>query len=390
MSKNIIFCADGTWNGPDTDEDKDDIPDITNVLKIFHNLAGHDTLANYKHGNEQDRIACDANGNEIQVAKYLHGVGDSDNPLKKIIEGGFGAGVISRIVRGYTFISRHYQPGDKIFLFGFSRGAYTARALGGFIVNQGLLNAKNVDLTDKEKGYRLGMKAWQMYYGKIKHPDLLAALAAQLAAWKGWFSETLHDNDFVQTGVEGIGVWDTVGALGIPIYDHGEQRDLFQFVDNDLNPKVTNALHLVSVDEQRGNFAPTLWNARQGVRQILMPGAHSDVGGGYPVKGNQSGLSDGGLDSMMRWAKAHEVLFSDPLKVVPNPDPKAEDHQPWHNPPFNVLPKESRDFPLALQMCIHPSVMLRWQGVKNYRPGNLKAYLDAQGNPLPGIIVARF
>ncbi|MBF0126321.1 MAG: DUF2235 domain-containing protein, partial [Magnetococcales bacterium] len=118
MSKNLIFCADGTWNGPDDDDDKDGVPDHTNVLKLFFNLAGQDTLGTYRMSNEQERIMRKADGAITQVAKYLHGVGDSNNWLKKILGGGFGAGVISRIVRGYTFISRNYQPGDRIFLIG--------------------------------------------------------------------------------------------------------------------------------------------------------------------------------------------------------------------------------------------------------------------------------
>ena len=100
-------------------------------------------------------------GKTLQASKYIHGVGDSQSAIRRIIGGAFGAGIIARIVRGYTFISRNYEPGAKIFIVGFSRGAYTARALAGLIASQGLLKK---DLTkDKEKAYRYGAQAWYRY-----------------------------------------------------------------------------------------------------------------------------------------------------------------------------------------------------------------------------------
>jgi uncharacterized protein (DUF2235 family) len=92
------------------------VPDITNVLKIFVNMQGNDTLHDWTKSNEQERVAFDAAGKPVQIAKYLHGVGDSSNRLVHLLGGMFGAGIITRIVRGYTFISRNYEPGDKIVL----------------------------------------------------------------------------------------------------------------------------------------------------------------------------------------------------------------------------------------------------------------------------------
>jgi uncharacterized protein (DUF2235 family) len=128
MSKVIAFLADGTWNGVGVDKDQDGVPEATNVLKLYHNLAGDESIESFTLDNESERVAMDNNRNISQIAKYLHGVGDSDNPIHKMLGGAFGAGLISRIVRGYTFISRNYEPGDKIIIVGFSRGAYTARA----------------------------------------------------------------------------------------------------------------------------------------------------------------------------------------------------------------------------------------------------------------------
>ena len=123
---------------------------ILYVFKLFLAPRSDDTLHDWNKQNEQERELSGAEDTVNQVAKYLHGVGDSANGLVRVLGGMFGAGVIARIVRGHTFISRHFNPGDKIVLVGFSRGAYTARALGSLIALQGLLNSAAVDLKDKE------------------------------------------------------------------------------------------------------------------------------------------------------------------------------------------------------------------------------------------------
>src|SRR5262249_46649033 len=144
MAKHILFCADGTWNGPAdhatttdidgaTQVDGDLNGSVTNVVKFFAHLDGQVTPQTAALQNESEKELRDGMGRLVQVAKYMHGVGDSQNPVMKVIGGVFGAGVIARIIRGYTFISRHYVPGDSIHILGFSRGAYTARALAGMI-----------------------------------------------------------------------------------------------------------------------------------------------------------------------------------------------------------------------------------------------------------------
>ncbi|MEJ0018488.1 MAG: DUF2235 domain-containing protein [Acetobacteraceae bacterium] len=148
MAKTIIFCADGTWNGPGSLTGDDTAGPTTNVFKLFVNLEGRSTTETALLANEQESSLVDADGTVVQVAKYIHGVGDSGNFLVKALGGTMGAGLITRIVRGYTFISRNYLPGDSIVIVGFSRGAYTARALGGLIAAQGLLDARHHDLTE--------------------------------------------------------------------------------------------------------------------------------------------------------------------------------------------------------------------------------------------------
>src|SRR5215470_4544484 len=176
MAKNLVFCADGTWNGPeehtgtsiaDADDTAGELTGdtVTNVVKFYANLAGRPTPDTLMLRNEQEKLLPDATGSPLQVAKYVHGVGDARNGVMQVLGGVFGVGVIARIVRGYTFLSRFYHPGDAIYLLGFSRGAYTARALAGMIARVGLLNPQRYDVNDKEEAYQRGVAAWHQSKG---------------------------------------------------------------------------------------------------------------------------------------------------------------------------------------------------------------------------------
>ena len=173
-------------------------------------------------------------GEMTQVAKYIHGVGDSRNPIHKLFGGAFGSGVIKRIVRGHTFISRNYEAGDRIFIIGFSRGAYTARALAGLIVNQGLLRK---DLTqDKEQAYKLSGAAWYQYRKSAKKENILSSLVQMIADLPAFLSQkTLKTEDLVQgVSIECVAVFDTVGAMGFPSFDDDKKMmDTFRFADLD-------------------------------------------------------------------------------------------------------------------------------------------------------------
>ena len=114
MPKNIVFCADGTWNHPD--ETDDGVPTPTNVYKLFNALLQTDT----------------------QAPHYNSGVGTDGTPIDHLLGGAIGEGLFQKIRDGYTTIARSYQDGDQIYLFGFSRGAYTARSLAGMIAVCGL------------------------------------------------------------------------------------------------------------------------------------------------------------------------------------------------------------------------------------------------------------
>lgn len=384
MAKNIVFCADGTWNGPGKDlDDKPVAGRASNVLKLYRWLAGRDTDQGaapagqdpgaVQYAGEAERAETDAAGNVLQIAKYLDGVGYDDNLLVKALGGAFGAGLIARIVRGYTFVSRNYLAGDRIFLVGFSRGAYTARALAGLIVDQGLLDATKLDLSDKQAAYKLGCSVWNQHQKVVAskgRTGLLDRLEQTLYNLPGFFSSPPDAGKRIAAvPIQAVAVWDTVGALGIPQYDGEDRRiDAFRFADLDLNPRVAVGLHAVSLDEQRVDFTPTLWNPRANVVQRLFPGAHADVGGGYSTDGSESGLSDGTLVWMQQQLASlpggAAVHFGNRPAGV-RPDASGVAHQPWTYSPYRELPPQHakpRAFPDAWGLTLDGSVDARRAG----------------------------
>ncbi|MEX5214742.1 MAG: DUF2235 domain-containing protein [Nitrospiraceae bacterium] len=382
MAKTIVFCADGTWNNPYEDETADHPADPTNVYKLFLCLAGSLSYDSLLNADEQEKTLAE-NGLTRQVAKYLHGVGDSRNPINKLLGGAFGAGIISRIVRGYTFLSRNFAPGDDIVIVGFSRGAYTARALAGLIASQGLLSPQITD--DRERAYRSGAEAWYRYrQTTMAKPSGLAHLAEIVSNLPAFVSSrSLKDGDFTAIDrIASVAVWDTVGAMGFPDYEgRGNRVDAFKFVNTQLSRKVGHGFHAVALDERRDDFKPTLWDPAANVVQILFPGAHADVGGGYPAAHGESGLSDGAL----KWMLANlaqvgvNVLPSPPCSI--NPDPQGTAHKPWAHAPWNLpgISLGPRSFPAGMQQ--DPSIAARMaaSSVVNepgeppapYRPTNL-------------------
>jgi len=374
MGKTILFCADGTWNGSRNanEEDGDAVEEgRTNVYKLFANL--HAQTPADETAKEQERDLVDAAGRPTGIVKYLHGVGDSGNAVVRILGGTVGAGLVARIVRGYTFVSRNYQPDDDIILIGFSRGAYTARALAGLIAAKGVLRLTSAQWANKDEAYRLGAAVWYDYQA-----------AKQTATRSGWWSyiatgavsfvldvqATLtrapHNNLSVDR-IRAVGVWDTVGALGVPIIRNDTRIDVFGFADTMLSPKVVNGFHAIAVDEQRVDFTPSLWTPDPEkptrIAQMLFPGAHADVGGGYsmpapamPARRNECGLSDGALAWMMEQLAGCGVMFALNPPYAPKPDPGAMAHQPWLKIPYVTDP---RQFPTAIGLMLHPSIATR-------------------------------
>lgn len=375
MTKNIIFCADGTWNCPGQDENNDGLPDQTNVYKLFLALKGHFDHGSLMDEGEQEKVYFDEEKQIKQVAKYIHGVGDSKNPIRKLLFGATGSGTITRIIRGYTYISRMYQAGDNIYIVGFSRGAYTARALAAMIASQGLL--KGISYHSKEARENAYMRASQVWFRhRSKQSTLteyLAKLRSATAFLPGFISKNdIDDNDLIPVNIQAVAVWDTVGALGIPEFiGDGAKYDAFRFANQSLSTKIKHGFHAVALDERRTPFIPTLWDKADNVEQVLFPGAHADVGGGYP----EHELSDIALCWMKDKLEQTGVLF-DALNVSPNPAGIA--HKPWKSPIF-ALQQESRKFnpdhivehsSITDRVSAGPVLADPKEQAKKYRPGN--------------------
>jgi uncharacterized protein (DUF2235 family) len=382
MSKNVILCVDGTWNGPGSGEDSDDTPDATNVLKLFENLDGEEAETVRGPQKERALVLPGPDGGVRQVAFYLHGIGDSENPLKWLLGGFFGAGLVARIVRGYIFLSLNVAAGDRIFIAGFSRGAYIARALAGLVAAKGLINPAKADLKDRPLAFALGAAAWfahrrDQFHGTGK-PVMFERI---LYGLNRIFVRPPVADDLVPVPIEAVAVWETVGALGIPEYTKQKLRiDAFRFADLRLSPKVKRGLHAIAIDEMREDLTPTLWEPDDRITQHLFAGSHGDVGGGFPQSDGESGLSDGALLWMMDELAQLGVHFSAPPTHAARPDAAGVAHRPWLHLPWSVMrhgtPRRFPDnglglSPAARERMAAGKVPVEGEAPRLYAPSNL-------------------
>lgn len=320
MSKKIIVCSDGTWNDPEQLDRGSLVP--TNVVKLARALA---------MAERPD-----------QKIFYDPGIG-TGNLLDRLTGGLMGKGLIKNLFDCYGFIAQHYQPGDKIYLFGFSRGAYTVRSLSGLIGQFGIdksLSQQQLSraTTSAAKGQVAETKtdavpevlqSIQHQYEQYKQQDTAEKKEEILNAFK-------NKTDCYEPKIEMIGVWDTVGSLGIPLplprFRYLTQFNTWleglilgknRFLNVQLNTRVKAAYHALAIDENRKAFLPTLWKhdpaapPKQILEQVWFAGIHSNVGGGYA----DAGLSDNALLWMIKRAQRHGLVFSDAyLNRRVNPD----------------------------------------------------------------------
>lgn len=244
-----------------------------------------------------------------------------------------------------------YEAGDNIYIIGFSRGAYTARALAAMIASQGVLKGISYHSKEaRENAYKKAAQVWYRHRSKQSTlTEYLAKLTSTISFLPGFISKNdIDDSDLIPVDIQAVGVWDTVGALGIPeIIGDGAKYDAFRFADQALNKKIKRGFHAVALDERRTPFIPTLWDKADHVEQVLFPGAHADVGGGYP----EHELSDIALGWMKEKLEQVGVLF-DALNISPNPAGIA--HKPWKSPIF-FLQQEAREFK-SDSIVEHPSI----------------------------------
>ncbi|MFK5912853.1 MAG: DUF2235 domain-containing protein [Woeseiaceae bacterium] len=265
MSKNIILFADGTGN-------KGGYTPDSNVYKMYNAIEIHDT-------------------DVPQYTFYDNGVGTSTNKYLRAIGGAVGAGIKNNIIDLYAFLALNYVSGDKVYLFGFSRGAATIRALCGFIDTVGLV--KGASLKDD-----VLRKYTKQAFTAYENHETYTLIANNFHR---------HKNSHGKIPIHFVGVWDTVSALGFPkrtdkmgvglniltyLFDKFETvSDWFwphNFYKYDLNENIHNAYQALSIDDERTAFWPHVWNERKckgTVEQVWFSGMHSNVGGGYERQG---------------------------------------------------------------------------------------------------------
>jgi uncharacterized protein (DUF2235 family) len=364
--KRLVVCCDGTWNKPDNEN-------VTNVEKIARTVQSDPS----------------ATGDVYQLVYYISGVGAGSYEADRLLGGAFGFGLFHNVIACYRFLAQNYEPGDEIFIIGFSRGAYTARSVAGMLASVGLLTKRA--LVEE----RLP-EAVHLYQG-TRMPE---------GAFGESVDEFKHDHCHAAK-VTFLGVFDTVGALGVP----GFERDTPKFHSVQLSTQVLCARQALAIDETRLKFAPTLWEAPEEpadaptadprVKQVWFEGAHSDVGGGYA----QTGLSDTSLLWMAREAHAAGLVFDSDLLgtyVDSGSDPIC------HNP-LSLMYKldneilearahlsrqdEESDFSHRLRLLTNDralSVRVSYSAVRHfeeggYEPANLAAFAT-ETNGFEGII----
>lgn len=365
--KRIALFLDGTWN---------DISNNTNVWRL------------------KSLCASDAS----QVIYYSQGVGTQFG--SKYLGGMLGKGLNDEVIQAYEWLVEHYTEGDEIFIFGFSRGAYTARSLSGFISKCGLLRI----------GSPLGVGELYDRYGKggiLRTIRELNRDARDHADGPFTLEEKWLLNYSMAIPVKFIGVWDTVGALGIPFGNiSGWSRSTFEYLETDLHINNDFAYHALAIDEHRPPFAPTLW-ARTipknvNIEEIYPPirpikdveqrwfiGAHANVGGGCSA----DLLAQMPLKWIIEKAISHGLVMKIDLKlegnecVAPIVDSFKGFYGRWspffrrYYRPIGVFPVDidSKNARITVNETIDTSVFERWRKDPTYRPSNLVDWAKTYG-----------
>ncbi len=329
--KRLVVCCDGTWQQLAS-------PSPSNIIKLAQTVKP---------------IASDGTP---QIVFYDEGIG-TDSQATKLMGGVTGLGIDRNIQDGYRFLSLNYVPGDEIYLFGFSRGAYTVRSLAGMIYCSGLQDRSHITKAPE---------AYELYRNRdIKPKDRIAA--------------DYRDRYGDRVPITLLACFDTVGALGIPGIPafkqiHEQLNKRYKFHDTTLNKCIQNALHAVAIDEIREIFAVTPMKKNpdaenQRVLEVWFPGEHGCVGGGTE---DHKGLSDAALQWMMDSIGHLQLGLSIDPSVIPGgikPDYSCH----FKNDPglFKLAGIKLREVSDRID-DLHESTILRWQSLNDYRPKNLE------------------
>ena len=335
--KRIIICSDGTWNRPERLNHKEDYP--TNVLKFARGIKPNDK-------------------NDVkQVVFYDWGIGSYHNSAAG---GALGAGLEKNVMDAYRFLVHNYDKGDEIYLFGFSRGAYTVRSICGMINNCSILKSSEASRIEE---------AFALYKNKRKKPNDEYTL--------DWRNKYSIENS---SKITFVGVWDTVGALGLPFTIFGLIKDKHLFYDNKLGSNILTARHALSLDEMRKDFEPTIWSPKKGVdiKQVWFAGVHADIGGSYkPTEGSL--LSDIPMMWLKQEAEKKGLNFDEFLNVN-NLNFEAKQHNEYKGK-FKLLGKYIREIPKLEEIptSVHISVKQRYEN-SDYKSIPIEKYIEKYGD----------
>lgn len=355
QQKRLVLFLDGTWNSVNSN---------TNVWRM--------------------RALCAPKGDDGKPQLVYYGIG-----VNGFLGGVFGQGLDENIRLAYEWIVENYNAGDEIFIFGFSRGAFTARALAGFVAIEGVLKAGSpVGVAELFNRYKKGDEEsiWTLNEAKEKGDT------SRLTRQENWLLKYSQP-----TQVKMVGVWDTVGSLGLAWGSiSGISRSEFDYLQTGLRIHILNAYHALAVDEHRRDFAPTLWTVRHpkdptvviakprplsGVEQRWFVGAHANVGGGYET----DILAQAPLRWMMKKAESHGLTFRSEVNLDGD-DVKAsiaDSYKAFGSgvyakvvpPLYRTLGQEPdvRDdgSHININETIDASVFRRWRADPSYRPDNL-------------------
>ncbi|KAE8208253.1 hypothetical protein CF327_g7140 [Tilletia walkeri] len=305
QKKKIVLLLDGSWFS----RTQALVRGISSRLKTQY-LGNMALLAQAIKTEDADGVP--------QVTFYQDGVGTSVGLLTNVISGATGAGLSENLIEAYSFIVDNYNPGDEIFLLGFSRGAYTARALSGFILWAGIMSKAQLSFIRPiyqaycrrapSKPAETDWAARVLFYftgrwpseesSRVEGEEMDKRNKSKSETGSGRDPERLEAQDggprVEPPPIKFIGVLDTVGALGVPgQFASRWARRRFEFFDTGLSSNVENAYQALALSENRADFTPTLWDrfdpsTGHRMKQVWFTGSHGNVGGGKP----DHGLSD--------------------------------------------------------------------------------------------------
>ena len=350
--KRLVICCDGTWQRLDGDS-------LTNVALTARAVAPRDAKGN------------------LQIVYYSAGVGSSLSGAS-LWQGMTGADLDDHLLDAWLFINLNYEPGDQIFLFGFSRGAYTVRSLAGLLRKIGVLRREHVDKS------RAALDLYRQREISADSEEAERFRVAHAIAWPRLARP--FTSPPVDLSIRYLGVWDTVGSLGIPRLlpiSIGMNAE-YEFHDTALSRCVEHARHAVAIDERRAPFTPTLWNnidafntpgTRPRVAQQWFPGDHGGVGGG-PVRGLSNctlmwvleGAELAGLSVTNEPGSVISGCLADIDPITPSVDGKG----------FPIMRALTSRWRTGLNRFedIHETARLRFSANESYRPPLLTPYAD--------------